>query len=249
MTSLKISHLNVHYGPVPALLDISILVPAGKVIAVVGANGAGKSTLLRAISGVARDAEGSIMLGEQVLLRRGLGLGALATRHLRSDEIVRAGVVHVPEGRQVFQNLTVHENLRLGAFTRRDTAAVAGDLERIYQTFPQLAQKTRELATRLSGGQQQMLAIARGLMARPRLLMLDEPSVGLAPMLVKQVFEIIKAINKDSGCSVLLVEQNATAALEIAEYGYVLEAPGHIAFEGTVAQIQQEDAVRKAYLG
>jgi len=232
---LRIDRLSVYYGGIHALQEASFEVPQGKIVTLIGANGAGKSTSLKAIVGLARPSSGSISL-------EGESLGALQTK-----DIVRKGVVLAPEGRRIFPNLTVEENLELGAFARDDKPGVAADKRKMYGLFPRLEERRKQKAGTLSGGEQQMLAVGRALMSRPRLLMLDEPSLGLAPLIVKMIFEIIKAINGE-GVTVLLVEQNAKAALEIADYGYVLET-GRITLSGTGSALLADDGVRKAYLG
>lgn len=228
-------------------MDVSLTVPAGKIVTVLGANGAGKSSLLRTISGLLRKAEGSIEFGEQTVMRRGMGLSRMSI-HMRADQIVRAGIVHVPEGRQVFGELTVEENLMLGGYTR-SARQCRGSLLDAYELFPGLRIKRSHQAASLSGGEQQMLAIGRALMALPTLLMLDEPSVGLAPKIVREVLKSVASLREKLGCTVLLVEQNAEAALEISDYGYVLEAPGHVVAEGIPTYLRETGVVRQAYLG
>ena len=231
---LAVDELVSGYGRIEVLHGVSLTVAAGEIVALVGSNGAGKTTLLRAISGVHPVTSGSIRLA-------GEAIDALAA-HQR----VARGIAQVPEGRQVFAPLTVDDNLRLGAFVRRD-GEIAADLDTIYGTFPALAEKRHATAGALSGGQQQMLAIGRALMAKPSLLLLDEPSMGLAPLLVEQIFSII-ADFKRRGLTVLLVEQNAHAALAIADRGYVIES-GRIAMAGTSAALREDERVRAAYLG
>ena len=233
---LELRDVHVYYGRVHALAGLSLEIYPGEIVALLGANGAGKSTTLRAISGLVRPAAGAIRLrGEDV------------TR-LPPDEIVRRGVAHVPEGRRVFATLTVEENLRLGAFLRRhDPAAVARALQAVYDLFPRLAERRRQLAGTLSGGEQQMLAIGRGLMADPKVLLLDEPSLGLAPLLVRSIFETLRAINRQ-GVSILLVEQNARAALRLAHRAYVLET-GRLYAAGDSRTLATDPRVREAYLG
>ncbi len=232
---LEVRDLHVRYGAVAALAGISISVREGEIVTLIGANGAGKSTTLRAVSGLLRPASGSILFaGEEIG-------GAPPHR------IVARGIAHAPEGRGIFANLTVDENLALGAYARKDRAAIAADRERALELFPRLRERTAQNAGTLSGGEQQMLAIARALMARPRLLLLDEPSLGLAPQIVQTIFRILREINA-AGTTILLVEQNAHMALEIAHHGYVIEV-GKIALRDSAANLAKSDEVRKAYLG
>jgi branched-chain amino acid transport system ATP-binding protein len=232
---LRVHELRVCYGRVPAVHDVSLEVEAGRITAVVGANGAGKSTLLRAIAGLNRVERGSIELEGRHIER------------LAAHRRVPLGISLVPEGRHLFPRLTVQRNLELGAFTRRDRGEVAASLAFALETFPVLAERRRQLAGTLSGGEQQMLAIARGLMSRPRLLLLDEPSWGVAPMLVARIFETVQAINR-TGVSVLLVEQNVKRALSIAHRAAVIQT-GRVAAAGTAEELLASDLVRKAYLG
>ncbi len=232
---LEIHNLSVHYGGIHALQGIDIEVPEGKIVTLIGANGAGKSTTLRSIVGLVKTSGGSVKWNGETLT-------GLATK-----DIVSKGVVLVPEGRRIFPNLTVEENLKLGAYGRKDKAGIAADETRVFELFPRLKERIRQKGGTLSGGEQQMLAVARALMTKPRLLMMDEPSLGLAPLFVKMIFEIIRAINKE-GTTVLLIEQNAKAALEIADYGYVLET-GRIILQGKGRELLADDGVRKAYLG
>lgn len=231
---LQVDSLTAGFGLTPVLFDVDLELQPGELVAVIGANGAGKSTLLGALSGLVRIESGSVRFGE----RRISGL--------RPELIVASGLVHVPQGRRLFSTMTVARNLLLGAYRRRDRE-VQADLQRILQYFPALADKLDREAGTLSGGEQQMVAIGRGLMARPKLLMIDEPSLGLAPKVVDRVMEIIKTINQD-GTAVLLVEQDVVLALEIADRGYVLEN-GRIAMSGAAADLRRDPAVRKAYLG
>jgi branched-chain amino acid transport system ATP-binding protein len=231
---LAIRDLSVRYGGIHALQGISLEVPDGKIVTLIGANGAGKSTTLKAVAGLVQSA-GSIEWNGESL--SGLGV----------KDIVERGIVLVPEGRRIFPNLTVDENLRLGAYTRSDKAGIAGDRERVFSLFPRLKERARQKGGTLSGGEQQMLAVGRALMASPRLLMMDEPSLGLAPLVVKMIFEIVRAINA-SGTTVLLVEQNARVALECADSGYVLET-GRITLAGSGGELLADDGVRRAYLG
>jgi branched-chain amino acid transport system ATP-binding protein len=232
---LSIENLHVYYGGIHALKGISLEVDEGQIVTLIGANGAGKSTTLRAISGIVRPQEGQITFENQDMTR------------FPAYEIVEQGIAMVPEGRRVFPDLTVLENLLLGAHTRRDPAGVQKDLEWICQLFPILEERASQSAGTLSGGEQQMLAVGRALMSRPRLLLMDEPSLGLAPNLVKEVFRTIRQLH-DEGTTILLVEQNARAALRIADYGYILET-GEIVLEGTGKELAHNDDVRKAYLG
>ena len=233
---LKIENLSVHYGGIHALQGVSLEVPEGKIVTLIGANGAGKSTTLKAIVGLVKASEGSAVTwnGKNLLGQQ-------------TKDIVESGIVLVPEGRRVFPNLSVDENLSLGAYARRDKAGVESDRARVFKLFPRLDDRKKQKAGTLSGGEQQMLAVGRALMTRPKLLMMDEPSLGLAPLVVKMIFNIIKEINAD-GTTVLLVEQNAKAALEAAHYGYVLET-GRITFHGPGKELLADDRIRKAYLG
>jgi branched-chain amino acid transport system ATP-binding protein len=232
---LKVEKLSVHYGGIHALQGIDLEVPDGKIVTLIGANGAGKSTTLKSVVGLVKASGGSVSWN-------GERLTGLATK-----DIVSRGVVLVPEGRRVFPNLTVDENLSLGAYGSSDKAAIASDRKRVFSLFPRLEERQRQKAGTLSGGEQQMLAVGRAIMTRPRLLMMDEPSLGLAPLVVKMIFDIVREINK-AGTTVLLVEQNAKAALEIADYGYVLET-GRIKLQGPGRELLADDGVRKAYLG
>ena len=232
---LKIDDLSVHYGGIHALQGVSLEVPEGKIVTLIGANGAGKSTTLKSIVGLVKASAGSITWN-------GEPLGGMETK-----DIVKSGIVLVPEGRRVFANLTVDENLSLGAYARKDKAAIESDRQRIFGLFPILKARMRQKAGTLSGGEQQMLAVGRAMMTRPKVLMMDEPSLGLAPLVVKGIFDIIKAINAE-GTTILLVEQNAKAALEVAHFGYVLET-GRITMAGEGRKLLADDGVRKAYLG
>lgn len=236
MPLLQVDSVQAYYGHIHALKGISLAVEPGQIITLIGANGAGKSTALRTISGLLHPREGSILFDGQRI------------DHKPPHEIVFVGLTHAPEGRQIFATLTVDENLNMGAYSLRgDKAAIESNRERVYKLFPRLSGRRRQLGGTLSGGEQQMLAIGRALMARPRLLMLDEPSLGLAPLLVKTIFETLRAIN-EQGITILLVEQNARAALRLADYGYVLET-GHIALEGSSQMLLKDERVRKTYLG
>jgi len=232
---LQLVDLRVKYGTIEVLHGIQLTVKPGEIVTILGANGAGKSTTLLTISGLVRPSAGEILLD------------GLPLHKMPPHEVVRRGVAHVPEGRRVFGTLTVQENLNLGAFTQTDGSRIQQTLQWIYELFPILAERRRQLAGTLSGGEQQMLAIARGLMSQPRILLLDEPSLGLAPLLVKTIFETIKTINA-SGVTVVLVEQNARAALKLAHRGYVMEL-GCIVLEDTAAELLANPEVQRAYLG
>jgi branched-chain amino acid transport system ATP-binding protein len=235
MPLLEVRDLNVHYGAIHALHGITLSVEQGQIVTLIGSNGAGKSTTLRTISGLLRPTSGSIVYN-------GRPISALP-----AHEIVRLGIAHAPEGRGIFANLSVEENLDMGAFSRRDHDQVRKDRERALSLFPRIRERLRQNAGTLSGGEQQMLAIARALMARPKLMLLDEPSLGLAPQIVQTIFRIIREINA-GGTTILLVEQNAHMALEVAHWGYVLEV-GRIVMSEAARTLAQSDEVRKAYLG
>jgi len=232
---LKINDLNVFFGGIHALKGITFDVPKGKVITLVGANGAGKSTTLRTICGLIKPQIGEINFDNELI------------NNVHADKIVKKGIVLIPEGRKIFPNLTVQENLELGAFARNDREEIEKDFQWIYELFPRVKERLWQKGGTLSGGEQQMLAISRGLMARPKLLMMDEPSLGLAPLLVKEIFDIIKRIHQE-GMTVLLVEQNAFAALKISDYAYVLET-GKVVLQGTGEDLLQDKRVKEAYLG
>ena len=232
---LKIEDLEVSYGAVQALRGISMEVNDGEIVSLIGANGAGKPTTLHAITGLVPIKSGSVIYDGHDL------------RKTDPSRIVTMGLAHVPEGRQVFTRMTVAENLAMGAYFRKDKKAIADDLERVYARFPRLKERAKQLAGTLSGGEQQMLAMGRALMSHPKVLMLDEPSMGLAPILVEQIFDIIKNLHK-AGTTILLVEQNAQAALSVADRGYVLET-GKIVTTGTGAELLASPAIKKAYLG
>ena len=233
---LNAENLSVSYGAIKALRGISFGVDEGEIVTLIGSNGAGKTTTLHAISNILKKAGGKIeFAGEDIT--------SLAPEH-----IVRRGLVQVPEGRRVFANLSVRENLEMGAFARSDKAGIKSDMERACDIFPRLRERLRQFAGTLSGGEQQMLAMARALMARPRLLLLDEPSMGLSPILVDEIFSIITQINKESGTAILLVEQNAFKALAAANRAYILET-GTISLSGNAAELMKNDNVKKAYLG
>jgi branched-chain amino acid transport system ATP-binding protein len=233
---LTVNNIETYYGPIMALRGVSFSVPAGAIVTILGANGAGKTTILKTVSGVMDPQKGSVTLEGR------------AIHGLDPDRVARLGVSHVPEGREVFPFLSVRENLRMGAYARRDTTAVAQDLEMVNEYFPVLASRAEQRAGSLSGGEQQMLAIGRALMARPKVMLLDEPSLGLSPKLVKDIFDIIGRINRERGVTVLLVEQNANLALQTADYGYVLEL-GRIVMEDTCERLLQKDDIREFYLG
>jgi len=235
MALLAIENLSVHYGAIQALHGVSIAVEPGEIVTLIGANGAGKSTTLRAVSGLVKPSAGTITFD-------GKNLAGLAPH-----KILRRGLAQVPEGRGIFPNLTVDENLDLGAFARSDRKNIAGDRERVFELFPRLKERLDQRSGTLSGGEQQMLAIGRALLARPRLLLLDEPSLGLAPQLVQTIFKIIREINA-SGTTIFLVEQNAHMALRVAHRAYVLEV-GSVVMHGDAKQLAASDEVKKAYLG
>lgn len=233
-TMLKVDDINVFYGAIHAIKGISLEVNEGEIVTLIGANGAGKSTVLKTISGLLRTKTGGIQfLGENIT-------------STAPHKIVESGLAHVPEGRRIFLQMTVQENLEMGAYTR-PSGGIEAELEKVYVQFPRLLERRKQIAGTLSGGEQQMLAIGRALMSRPKLLMLDEPSMGLAPILVEQIFTIIQEMNK-AGTTVLLVEQNAQMALSIADRAYVLET-GSISISGTGQELSESDEIRKAYLG
>jgi len=232
---LTIDNITTYYGKGQALRGVSLTVDEGEIVALLGANGAGKSTTLLTVSGIVRPHEGTIIYREKVINKE------------KSSEIVKMGIAHCPEGRALFPDMTVQDNLNLGAFLRNGKEGIAEDLERVYGHFPRLKERLKQQAGSLSGGEQQMLAIGRALMSRPVLLMMDEPSFGLSPILVEEMFEIIKDINKE-GISVLIVEQNVGATLEVADRGYVIET-GRVTFSGTREELMNNDDIRKAYLG
>ncbi len=235
MALLEVKDLNVYYGVIQALKGISFRVEEGEIVALVGANGAGKTTTMQSVIGLIKSKTGEIYYdGEEI-------------SKIQTNKLVGKGMSQVPEGRRIFQELTVYENLLMGAFLERDKAKIKADMEYVYELFPILKERKNQIAGTLSGGEQQMLAISRALMSHPKLLMLDEPSMGLSPLLVQEVFDIIKKIH-DDGTTVLLVEQNAKMALKIADYAYVLET-GKIAFEGKASELLANDDIKKAYLG
>lgn len=232
---LKLENLSVHYGAIEALKNLSLEVQKGEIVSLIGANGAGKTTTLRTISGLERKTSGNILfLGEDL-------------SKVSSSAIVKKGISHIPEGRRIFPKMTVEENLELGAITRKDKAQVQKDFEKAYLLFPRLLERKHQIAGTLSGGEQQMLAIARGLLSKPQLLILDEPSMGLAPIIVHEIFEIIKNINEE-GTTILLVEQNANLALKISKRSYIIKT-GTVETEGFSKDLLAMDEIRKAYLG
>jgi branched-chain amino acid transport system ATP-binding protein len=233
--ALELRDVDVFYGRIQALRGVSLSVGHGEIVALIGSNGAGKTTTLRTISGLVRPSQGEVLLDGNPV------------HHLGAERIARAGVGHSPEGRRLFPRMTVRENLDMGAYARHDDADVRADFDRIYTLFPRLRERQGQIAGSLSGGEQQMVAIGRALMARPRVLLLDEPSLGLAPILVDAIFEVIVEVNK-TGTTVLLIEQNARMALATARRAYVLET-GSIAMEGPAAELAESDEVRRAYLG
>lgn len=233
---LRLGNVESSYGPVQAIRGVSLEVRKGSIVAVLGANGAGKTTILKTISGIIDPQKGTVWFDGEEIQRR------------NPDWVVRRGISHVPEGREVFPLLTVRENLLMGAFTRDDKSGIAADLERMYAYFPILRERRDQEAGQLSGGQQQMLAIARALMSRPRLLLLDEPSLGLSPKLVKEIFDIIRRVNAEEGTTMLLVEQNAHIALSTADFGYVLEV-GRIVMEDTCERLLEKEDIKEFYLG
>lgn len=235
MALLEINNIHVYYGAIHALKGISLKVEEGQIVALIGANGAGKTTTLRTISGLLHPKEGSILYNGKPL------------HEMKAQAIVKAGISQVPEGRRIFAPLTVMENLEMGAFLRSDKEGIKADLETVFHSFPRLKERTFQQAGTLSGGEQQMLAMGRALMSRPKVILLDEPSMGLSPIFVQEIFNIIKKINSE-GTTVLLVEQNARMALSIADYAYVLET-GTISLEGTGPELAASEEVQKAYLG
>ncbi|MBQ4827100.1 MULTISPECIES: ABC transporter ATP-binding protein [unclassified Leisingera] len=232
---LEMKNIAVNYGKINAIRNISVAVPEGKIVTIIGGNGAGKTTTLRAMSGMIPITEGEITFeGKRI-------------DHLPAHKVVANGIAHVPEGRRIFPDMTVEENLRTGAFLRNDKGAIEGDLEDVFKRFPRLRERRTQMAKTMSGGEQQMLAIGRALMSKPRLLLMDEPSMGLAPVIVEEIARIVEEINAN-GLSVVLVEQNAELALELADYAYVLET-GNAAMEGPADELHGNEHVRAAYLG
>jgi branched-chain amino acid transport system ATP-binding protein len=236
MALLEVRNVETYYGPVVALRGVSLDVEAGQIVTVLGANGAGKTTLLKTICGAIDPNAGTVAFDGTRL-------------HGRDTwEVAKRGIAHVPEGREVFRHLSVHDNLMMGAYTIRDRGQLAEDLRRVYDLFPRLEERARQHAGDLSGGEQQMLALGRALMMRPKLMLLDEPSLGLSPLLVAEILNIVKQLNEDHGVTILLVEQNANMALDLADFGYVLEV-GRIVLEGTGARLRDNDDVKEFYLG
>jgi len=233
---LTVSNVETFYGPIMAIRGVSFAVPEQSIVTILGANGAGKTTVLKTISGVMDPQKGTVTFDGREVQR------------MDPDKVMRLGLGHVPEGREVFPFLSVRENLQMGAYTRKDADGVAQDMEMVYGYFPVLKQRAEQRAGQLSGGEQQMLAISRALMARPKMILLDEPSLGLSPKLVKDIFEIILRINRERGVTVLLVEQNANMALRTADYGYVLEV-GRIVMEDTCARLLEKEDIKEFYLG
>lgn len=233
---LTVENLHVSYGAIKALHGVSLEIPQGSIVTLIGANGAGKSTTLRALSGLVKSVSGSIKYDGQEISK------------LPANKIVAAGLCHVPEGRMVFANLTVRENLAMGAYLQRDSKWIASQMDYVYGLFPRLKERASQSAGTLSGGEQQMLAIGRALLSKPRFLMLDEPSLGIAPLLVKSIFERIAEINREQGLTILLVEQNANLALDISSYAYVMET-GKILLEGASSQLKADPQVQACYLG
>lgn len=232
---LKVDQIDVYYGNIQALKEVSLEVNDGEIVTLIGANGAGKSTLLKTLSGLLKPKKGDIQyIGQSIA-----GKPAQA--------IVKAGISHVPEGRRVFANMTVEENLELGAYLRNDKKEIRKDLDKVYEIFPRLLERRKQLSGTLSGGEQQMLAMGRAIMAKPKLLLLDEPSMGLAPLMVKTIFTIIEEINR-AGTTILLVEQNANMALSVANRAYVIET-GRVVVSGTAAELQASEQIKQAYLG
>jgi len=236
MTLLKLSALEANYGAVRALQGISMDVEEGAVVALLGANGAGKSTTLKAISGMVQPSAGDIEFAGVSLVGK------------TPNQIVSMGIAHVPEGRKIFKDLTVSENLRMGAYSRSDKQGIAQDLDMVLELFPRLSERSRQLGGSLSGGEQQMLAIGRGIMARPKLLLLDEPSLGLAPLIIADIFATLRKINHEHGVTLLVVEQNANVALKNAGFGYVLQV-GRVAVEGRSAELRENKEVIESYMG
>lgn len=236
MSLLKLSNLEANYGAVRSLQGVSLSVEEGGIVALLGANGAGKSTTLKAISGMVKPASGSIEFDGKKLIG------------MSPNEIVRHGIAHVPEGRKIFKDLTVSENLKMGAYSRSDRSGIDDDMSMVLELFPRLNERLKQIGGTLSGGEQQMLAIGRGIMARPRLLLLDEPSLGLAPLIIADIFATLQKINAENGMTLLIVEQNANVALKNAAYGYVLQV-GRIAVEGKSDELRQNKEVIESYMG
>lgn len=233
---LEVKNIDVYYGNIHALKEVSLKVNEGEIVTLIGANGAGKSTLLKTLSGLLKPKQGMILYNTQQIAGK------------PAQMIVKNGIIHVPEGRRVFANMTVEENLELGAFLRKDRVGIRKDMNHVFELFPILHERRKQLSGTLSGGEQQMLAMGRAIMAKTKLLLLDEPSMGLAPLIVQQIFEIIQTINKEDGTTILLVEQNANMALSIADRAYVIET-GRIVLSGTSEELQESEEVKAAYLG
>lgn len=233
---LRLANIESCYGPITAIRGITLDLLAGQIVTVLGANGAGKTTILKTISGVLSPLKGSVEFEGRKI------------QAMEPDKVVRLGISHVPEGREMFPFLSIRDNLRMGAYIRNDQKEIAADIEKMFNYFPVLRERQDQIAGQLSGGQQQMLAISRALMSRPKVLLLDEPSLGLSPLLVKEIFTIIRRLNAEEGVSILLIEQNARMALETAHYGYVLEV-GRVVMHDTCANLVQSDRVREFYLG
>ncbi|MFO7322820.1 MAG: ABC transporter ATP-binding protein [Chloroflexota bacterium] len=236
MSLLRVNDIHTYYGRIHALKGVSLSVDEGEIVTLIGGNGAGKTTTLNTICGITPAASGSILLRDRDITR------------MRPYEIVQLGVVQSPEGRKIFTRLTVRENLEMGAFSRNDRDGVARDMEYVFERFPRLRERQKQLGGTLSGGEQQMLAIGRALMARPQILLLDEPSMGLAPLLVREIFDVITYLNRESGTTILLVEQNAQMALAIADRAYVLQS-GYVTHADTAAALQNNETIKQAYLG
>ena len=236
MSLLKLSNLEANYGAVRSLQGVSLSVEEGGIVALLGANGAGKSTTLKVISGMVKPASGSVEFDGKKLIG------------MSPNEIVRHGIAHVPEGRKIFKDLTVSENLKMGAYSRSDRSGIDDDMSMVLELFPRLNERLKQIGGTLSGGEQQMLAIGRGIMARPRLLLLDEPSLGLAPLIIADIFATLQKINAENGMTLLIVEQNANVALKNAAYGYVLQV-GRIAVEGKSDELRQNKEVIESYMG
>ena len=237
MSILEVSNLNVYYGVIHALKDLSFHVEEGEIVALIGANGAGKTTVLHTVSGLLHPKSGSIVVGGRDLIKN----------HVPGHELVRAGMAHVPEGRRVFAEMTVYQNLKMGAYTRSDKGEIEQTIQMIYERFPRLAERKNQRAGTLSGGEQQMLAMGRALMSKPKLILMDEPSMGLSPIFVNEIFDMIVKLHEE-GVTILLVEQNANKALRIANRAYVLET-GEIRMEGQAKDLLTDPRIKKAYLG